>query len=158
MLELEVSIRDLGLFFLFAAGLVALVYLIIVLKKVSDLLKNTQKIIEEHEGAIRELMEHAPLIAQNTADISERIMSSVHKTEEILPQILGNVEDISGSINNSIRSIDASISSVGSGIDHTVAAVQDSASDMNTYLNILLEALGFLAGLFAQSKKKKKRK
>lgn len=156
MLELEVSIRDLGAFLLFAAGLVVLVYLVVVLKRASDLLENARRIIDEHEEAISELMKNAPRIAQNTAEISERIVSSVHKTEEVLPHILGNVEDITGSINNSIRSIDASISSVGSGIDQTVAAVQDGARDMNTYLNLLLEAVGFLVALFAQSKKKKK--
>ncbi len=158
MLELQVSIRDLALFLLFAGALVALVYLVIVLKRLAEVLKSTNKIITDNEKSINELLEKAPLIAGNTAEITDRLSKSAQKAETVLPQILSNVENITGSVQKSVQTIDTSLSTVGSGITDTVAAVHDSAGDLNSYLNVVLEALGFLAGLFAQPKKKKRKK
>jgi predicted PurR-regulated permease PerM len=158
MLEFQLSIRDLALFLLFAGALVALVYLIIVLKRLAEVLKSTNKIITDNEKSINELLEKAPLIADNTAEITERLSKSAQKAEAVLPHILSNVENITGSVQKSVQTIDTSLSTVGSGITDTVAAVHDSAGDLNSYLNIGLEALGFLAGLFAQPKKKRKKR
>jgi len=158
MLEFQLSIRDLALFLLFAGALVTLVYLIIVLKRLAEVLKSTNKIITDNEKSINELLEKAPLIADNTAEITERLSKSAQKAEAVLPHILSNVENITGSVQKSVQTIDTSLSTVGSGITDTVAAVHDSAGDLNSYLNIGLEALGFLAGLFAQPKKKRKKR
>jgi uncharacterized protein YoxC len=158
MLEFQLSIRDLALFLLFAGALVALVYLIIVLKRLAEVLKSANKIVTDNEKSINELLEKAPLIAGNTAEITERLSKSAQKAEAVLPHILSNVENITGSVQKSVQTIDTSLSTVGSGITDTVAAVHDSAGDLNSYLNIGLEALGFLAGLFAQPKKKRKKR
>jgi len=144
MLEMAISIKDLGAFFIFLALMCALIYLIITLRKVSDLLGSVNKVISQNEAAI--------------ADITESVRNSLNNADETVPGILRNVEGITGSVNNSAKSLDTSIATVGSGIVQTVAAVQESASDIGTYITIAMEAARVVKGFMAQTKGAKKKK
>jgi uncharacterized protein YoxC len=133
MLEMAISIKDLGVFLLFLALMTALVYLVIALKRLADVLGGVNRVISANEEVVGELLRPVPRITSNAAEISDSVMKSV-------------------------KSIDSSIATVGSGITQTVAAVQESASDIGTYISIASEIARVVMGLMSGSKKKKKKR
>jgi len=150
MLEMVVSLRDLGIFLLFAALMAALIYLTAALKKLSDFLSVANRVTAGNEKALEE-------IASNVADITGSIKKNTLNTEDVVPEILRNVHSITASVNNSVKNIDSSITTVGSGITQTVTAVKNSADNIGTYITIAQEVAQIAMGLIKRARKRKKR-
>jgi len=150
MLEMVLSLRDLGIFLLFAAMLAALLYLIVVLKRLSDVLAVASRVIADNEKALRE-------ITSDAAEITGSMKKSIQNTGDVVPEILRNVHSITASVNSSVKNIDSSIANVGSGITQTVTAVKDSASNIGTYITIAQEFAQIALGLIGRTMKRKKR-
>jgi len=150
MLEMVVSLRDLGIFLLFAALMAALIYLTLALKRLSDVLSAANRVIADNEKALKE-------ITINAAEITGSMKKSTQNTEDIVPEILRNVHSITASISSSVKNIDSSIATVGSGITQTVTAVKDSAGNIGTYITIAQEVAQIAMGLIKRARKRKKR-
>lgn len=158
MLEAAFSLRDLGIFLLFVALLVALVYLVLTLKRLSELIGGIHRIVEENERSIKAFLDSAPEVSRNALYITESLKTGIRHSEESVPAILSNVEGITGSINSSVQSIDSSITSVGSGINSTVAALQGNTGDGGASFSLIMEALRLLLSLFSPPKRRKKKR
>jgi len=150
MLEMVLSLRDLGIFLLFAAMLAALLYLIVVLKRLSDVLAVASRVIADNEKALRE-------ITSDAAEITGSMKKSIQNTGDVVPEILRNVHSITASVNSSVKNIDSSIANVGSGITQTVTAVKDRASNIGTYITIAQKFAQIAIGLIGRTMKRKKR-
>jgi len=150
MLEMVVSLRDLGIVLLFAALLAALLYLTVLLKKLSDILTVANRVIADNEKALR-------TITSDAAEITGSMKKSVQKTGDAVPDILHNVNSITASVSSSVKNIDSSIANVGSGITQTVTAVKDSASNIGTYITIAQEVAQIAMGLIGRARKRKQR-
>ncbi|MBS3975808.1 MAG: hypothetical protein KGZ75_03635 [Syntrophomonadaceae bacterium] len=150
MLEMVVSIWDLGIFLLFVALMAALIYLTVALKKLSDFLSVLNRVIADNEKALEE-------IASNAAEITGSMKKSAQNTEDVVPEIIRNVQSITASVNNSVKNIDSSITTVGSSITQTVTAVKNSADNIGTYITIAQEVAQFVMGIIERARKRKKR-
>jgi len=150
MLEMVVSLRDLGIFLLFAAMLAALLYLTVVLKRLSDVLTVASRVIADNEKTLRE-------ITRDAAEITGSMKKCIQNTGDVVPEILRNVHSITASVSSSVKNIDSSIANVGSGITKTVTAVKDSASNIGTYITIAQEVAQIAMGLIGRARKRKRR-
>ena len=157
MFEVAVSVRDIGLFILFAALLYVLIYLGFVLKRLSDLFRDIHTIVRVNEKAVNELLQGAPLVVDNAAFITSTLRGSVEATGQAVPEIIRNVEEISGSVSHSVKSIDRSINSVGSGITETVSRVRGGAKGNLDYLEPVIEVARLVLLILSRDGKRKKR-
>ncbi len=157
MFEVAVSVRDIGLFILFAALLYVLIYLGFVLKRLSDLFRDIHAMVKVNEKAVNDLLQTAPQVVDDAAFITAKLRGSAEITGQAVPEIIRNVEEISGSVSHSVKSLDRSISSVGSGITDTVSRVRGSSKAYLDYLDPVLEVLKLIFLVFSGDKKRKKR-
>lgn len=148
MLEMTISLQDLGVFLLFVISIVAGGYLIVALKRLVDILGGVKKILTENDQTISR-------IALNAAVITDEVRIVLKDAEGTVPSIMKNVQGITSTVHDSARKLDLSVTTIGSGITETVAAVQDSARDINTYISIATEVAAFVIKMLPQKKKRR---
>lgn len=145
MLEMTLSLQDLGVFLLFVIAIVAGGYLILTLKRLADVLGGVKKVLDENDQTISR-------IALNAAVITDEVRVVLKDAGGTVPGIMKNVQGITSTVHDSARKLDASVTSIGSGITETVAAVQDSARDITTYVNIATEVASFIIKMMQKRK------
>lgn len=148
-MQLTISLQDLGVFVLFVIAIVAGVYLILTLKRLFDILTGVKKILTDNDVLLSR-------IADNTAVITDELRIVLKDAESTLPSIMKNVQGITTTVHDSARKLDMSVHSIGSGISETVAAVQGSARDINTYIGIASEVASFVSSIMPKNKKRRR--
>lgn len=84
---ITITLNDLGLMLLWAALLVLIVYLILVLKKVNDTLKEVKEIIADNKENIEYTLNEMPSIAKNIDSITGEVSHDVKAVRETIDTI-----------------------------------------------------------------------
>lgn len=84
---ITITLSDLGLMLLWAALLVLIVYLILVLKKVNDTLKEVKEIIASNKENIEYTLNEMPSIAKNIDSITGEVSHDVKAVRETIDTI-----------------------------------------------------------------------
>lgn len=108
MNNITISLSDLGLMLLWAALLVLIVYLVLVLKKVNDALKEVREILANNKENIEYTLNEMPSIAKNIDAITGEVSHDVQAVRETIDTIT----EKSGSAAKSLTDTDSIITGI----------------------------------------------
>lgn len=143
-MEISLTINDLLKILLYAVGIGALGYLIIVLKNVAQILKKISGIVEDNEESINATIKEVPEISVNVNSITRSADLAI---KEMTPDINGIVKNANG-ITTKIGSLTDTVEQTAlkalDTADITVDAIADAAysikfnvKNINDYIQII---------------------
>lgn len=143
-MEISLTINDLLKILLYAVGIGALGYLIIVLKNVAQILKKISGIVEDNEESINATIKEVPEISVNVNSITRSADMAI---KEMTPDINGIVKNANG-ITTKIGSLTDTVEQTAlkalDTADITVDAIADAAysikfnvKNINDYIQII---------------------
>ena len=143
-MEISLTINDLLKILLYAVGIGALGYLIIVLKNVAQILKKISGIVDENEDSINATIKEVPEISVNVNSITRSADMAI---KEMTPDINGIVKNANG-ITTKIGSLTDTVEQTAlkalDTADITVDAIADAAysikfnvKNINDYIQII---------------------
>jgi uncharacterized protein YoxC len=148
-MDITLTLYDLGLFIVFVLVVVAVVYLILTMKKVYDLLGHVQRTLQTNEANINKTFSTLPVLLERTEDIAANLQLGAREFGATAPIILQNVSALSGSLKNSADIVVHSVDAIGMGISETVGTVKDNFGDVITYIKIITEAVRYIVHYFS---------
>ncbi|MCG8540538.1 MAG: DUF948 domain-containing protein [Clostridia bacterium] len=84
---IQINLNDLGMMILWAALLVLIVYLILVLKKFNDTIREVNEIIEVNKENIEKTLGEMPSIAKNIDEITGEVAHDVKAVRDTIDTI-----------------------------------------------------------------------
>ena len=154
MLETSITLRDLLVALLFLAGIGAMVYFMLVMKRLGDVLKGVERVISANEHALTDTMKTVPAITSNAAAITEAVRKDLEESGDSLPAIIRHVAGITGSVDGTLKGVHNTVS----GISDTVGVVRSGAQEIGTYLDMGAGVVSALARFLPAGKRKKKKR
>jgi uncharacterized protein YoxC len=148
-MDITLTLYDLGLFIVFVLVVVAVVYLILTMKKVYDLLGHAQRTLQTNEANINKTFSTLPVLLERTEDIAANLQLGAREFGATAPIILQNVSALSGSLKNSADIVVHSVDVIGMGISETAGTVKDNLGDVITYIKIITEAVRYIVHYFS---------
>ncbi|OEF95857.1 DUF948 domain-containing protein [Desulfuribacillus alkaliarsenatis] len=124
-MEITISLSTLGYFILFALLAVFMVYAIIVLYRVSQVMKQAEAVLDKNTENINRILETAPEILENINDTTDLILHSVNKA-------------------------DSAIDSIGTSLTETAATIREGTSEAASYIHVITEIVGLIKALFGK--------
>ena len=143
-MNVTVTLYDLGLLVLFGLLVVAIVYFIVIARKLYDLLGNVHKTLEANETNIKRTLAVLPEMLEKTDDIASSIQLGALEFGTAVPTIIHNFSAISDSLRDSADLVVDSVDLIGTGISETVYNVKERSGDVVSYVKIIVEALHYL--------------
>ncbi len=127
-MTITISLAQVGYFILFCLLAVVGIYLVIVLYRFSQVLKQVQALLEK-----------------NSANLD--------KSLEALPQILDNVNGTTEIILHSADKAEMAIESIGTSLSETAASVRQGTSDAVGYVQLISEIIKIIKSVLTGTKK-----
>ncbi|SHK17065.1 DUF948 domain-containing protein [Paramaledivibacter caminithermalis] len=116
--NIAITLSDLGLILLWAALLVLICYLILVLKKFNDTLKEVRDILSNNKENIEETLKEMPSIAKNIDEITGEVSHDVKAVRDTVDTIT----EKSGAAAKSLDNTDSIITGITSIIQLAIFA------------------------------------
>lgn len=99
-MDITISLSDLGVILLWVALLTLIVYIILVLKRFNETMKEVQAIITDNKENIEETLAEIPSIAKNVDDITAEVSHDVKAVRSTIDNITEKGEIASASLGN----------------------------------------------------------
>ncbi len=99
-MDITINLNDLGLILLWVALLVLIVYIILVLKRFNETMKEVQSIITNNKENIEKTLSEIPSIAKNVDDITAEVSHDVKAVRGTLDSITEKSEVAAASLGN----------------------------------------------------------
>lgn len=96
--NISLSLSDLGLMLLWVALLVLICYLVMVLKRLNDTLKNVQEILGDNKENIEGTLNELPSIAKNIDSITGEVSHDVKAVRDTIDTITEKSSDAAKSL------------------------------------------------------------
>lgn len=144
-MNVTITLYDLGLLVLFVLLVVAIIYFILIARKIYDLLGNVHKTLEANETNIQRALTVLPEMLEKTDDIASNLQLGAREFGTFVPTIIHNFSAISDSLRDSADLVVDSVDLIGTGISKTVYNVKERSSDVASYAKIIMEALHYIA-------------
>jgi uncharacterized protein YoxC len=143
-MNVTVTLYDLGLLVLFVLLVVAIIYFILIARKIYDLLGDVHKTFEENEKNLNKTLTVLPEILEKTDDIATNVQLGAREFGTSVPIIVNNFSAISDSLRDSADLVVDSVDLIGTGISETVFNVKERSNDIVSYVKIIMEAMHYI--------------
>jgi len=149
---IQFTVQDLLLFLGCALLGVIGILLISVLWKINKMVGTCKTILDTNQDLIKRTIQTVPGIMENAELISSNVKNTTDKLNESLPGILKDAEYISHATKDGVEIASAAIINVSTGVNDTVDAIKQEASDFSTYFHIVTEIIKIIIHSFSSSK------
>ena len=139
MTTIQFTLQDLMIFFAFIIGIVAGVFLIIILWKIRKVICNVQSLIDTNQEAITKTIKTIPVIMDDVKHINTNVIDISDNLKVSVPIILKDTESITSTAKTSIEVASSVIDNVGTEINETVDGYKKDAAGIMTYIHIAEE-------------------
>lgn len=129
------TLADLGKFALWAALLVILVYIILILKRVHSSLKIVNNLIEDNRDSIDQVLEEAPELTKNVKDISAEV---AHDTQAFRGTI-DNVAEMTEFFTEQVRDKKSLVAGIASTVQAVKAKKKEDATVKEESMDSVIE-------------------
>ncbi len=143
-MNVTITLYDLGLLVLFVLLVVAIIYFILIARKIHDLLGNVHKTLEANEKNLNRTLTILPEILEKTDDIASNVQLGARELGTSVPIIVNNFSAISDSLRDSADLVVDSVDLIGTGISETVFNVKERSNDVVSYVKIIMEAMHYI--------------
>lgn len=154
-MEATITLSDLLVILLSVAGIFALVYLGLVLKNATDILKMVKGKLEEHDEIIDDTFRKIPTITDNatvitanasrittdTTELIETVKPEVEKIAASVGQVSGTVDDVARSIDETSNRVSDTVNVVSDSISTTAQTISFNADNIFDYLYMMREVI-----------------
>lgn len=124
----QIAIKDLLFFTIFCLVIVAGIFLVILIYKLTQFIKRATYMLETNS-------------------------ENIQKTLELLPQTTQNVNDIAIAVKTNIEKVENAVGGVEEAVAETVAAVSESTENVMNFIKIITEIISIVLGSFSSKKK-----
>jgi uncharacterized protein YoxC len=139
MSEIQFTLQDLMIFSAFIVGIIAGIFLIIVLFKLKKVISSVQALVDDNKDSITKTINATPGVMDDIKVISTNIRDVSGDLNNSLPVILKDTEVISGKTKASMETVSSVIDNIGTGINDTVNEYKNTTSSIVTYIQIAEE-------------------
>lgn len=143
-MNVNLTLFDLGLLVLFVLMVVAIIYFIVIARKLYDLLSIAHKTFEANGANIKKTLTILPVMLEKTDYIASNLQLGAREFGTSAPAILHNFSAISDSLRASADLVVDSVDLIGTGISETVYNVKEKSNDVVSYIKIIMDALHYL--------------
>lgn len=149
---IQFTLQDLLLFLGCALLAVIGVLLILILWKANKVMGTIRTITDANKDSIQKSLKTLPGIMENTEQISSNVKDTTDKLKESVPLILKDAEYVSGAAKNGVEIASSAIINVSTGVNDTVDAIKQEASDIGTYFHLVTEIIKIIIHSFSSGK------
>lgn len=143
-MNVAVTFYDLGYLVLFVLLVVALVYFIVIARKLYALIANVHKTLEANETNIKRTFTVLPEVLEKSDDIASNLQLGAREFGTSAPTMIHNFSAISGSLRDSADFFAESVDLIGTGISETVYNVKEKSDDVVSYVKIIVETMHYI--------------
>jgi len=149
---IQFTLQDL-LFFL-GCVLVAVigVLLIAILLKANKVMGICRTMIETNKDSIQKTIQALPGIMENSEQISKNVKITTDQLSKSGPLILKDAEYITHTTKEGVEIASSAIINVSTGVNDTVDAIKQEASEFSTYFHIASEIIKIIIHAFSSGK------
>lgn len=147
---IQFTLQDLMLFLGVVLLAVIGALIIAILWKTNKMVGTVRKILDSNQDSINRTIQTVPGIMANTELITGNVKETTDQFKETLPLILKDAEFISHAAKDGVEIASATIVNVSTGINDTVDAIKQEASDLFTYFNIVKEIIKIIIHAFSR--------
>lgn len=122
-----ITLNDILIFLLSAAGLTLLIYLISAVIKLNKVLNDIKSTLDKNKSNI------------------DSVMAS-------LPEIAKNVNEITGDLNHGVQAIASTAENIGHSVTKASASMEEKAENVVDYIQVAGEMIKAIIGLFKKRK------
>jgi methyl-accepting chemotaxis protein len=149
---IQFTLQDLLLFLGSALLGIIGVLLILILWKANKVMGTFRIMIDSNQELIKRSLKTLPEIMENTEQISSNIKGTTDKLNEAFPGMLKDTEYITHETKNAVEAASTAVMNVSTGVNDTVDAIKQDASDFGTYFHIVTEIIKIIFRSFSSGK------
>jgi uncharacterized protein YoxC len=142
--NVAVTFYDLGYLVLFVLLVVALVYFIVIARKLYALIANVHKTLEANETNIKRTFTVLPEVLEKSDDIASNLQLGARELGTSAPTMIHNFSALSDSLRDSADFVAESVDLIGTGISETVYNVKEKSDDVVSYVKIIVETMHYI--------------
>lgn len=149
---IQFTVQDLLIFLGSALLGIIGVLLILILWKTNKVMGAFRVIVDSNQEMIKKSLKTLPGIMENTEQISSNVKATTDKLNEAFPGMLKDTEYITHETKNAVEAASSAVMNVSTGVNDTVDAIKQEASDFGTYFHIVTEIVKIIFHSFSSSK------
>jgi len=149
---IQFTLQDLLLFLGCILVTVIGVLLVAVLWKLNKVMGTCKSMVETNKDSINKAMKALPGIMENSEEISKNIKITSDQLSKSGPLILKDAEFITHTAKDGVEIASAAIVNVSTGVNDTVDAIKQEASEFSTYFHIAAEIIKIIIHAFSSGK------
>ncbi len=147
---IQFTLQDMLLFLGCALLGIIGVLLILILWKTNKVMGVFRTMVDSNRASINRSMQALPAIMENTEQISSNVKDTTDKLNESFPEMLKDAEYITHETKNAVKVASSTVMNVSSGVNDTVDAIKQEASDFGTYFHIVTEIFKIIFHSFSK--------
>jgi len=149
---IQFTLQDLLLFLGCTLLAVIGVFLIVILWKTNKIVGTFRKMVDDNQDAVNRSLKALPGIMENTEQISINVKDTTDKLRVSVPVILKDAEFVANKTKDGVEIASSAIINVSTGVNDTVDAIKQEASDIGTYFHIVTEIIKIIIHSFSSGK------
>lgn len=149
---IQFTLQDLLLFLGCVLVAVIGVLLIAILLKANKVMGICRTIIETNKDSIQRTIQAVPGIMENSEQISKNVKITTDQLSKSGPLILKDAEYITRTTKEGVEIASSAIINVSTGVNDTVDAIKQEASEFSTYFHIASEIIKIIIHAFSSGK------
>lgn len=149
---IQFTVQDLLLFLgCILVGVIG-VLLVAILLKANKVMGICKTMIETNKDSITRTIQAVPVIMENSEQITKNVKITTDQLSKSGPVILKDAEYITSTAKEGVEIASAAIINVSTGVNDTVDAIKQEASDFSTYFHIASEIIKIIINAFSSRK------
>lgn len=132
-------------------GIIA-VLLICVLWKANQIMGTVRKSVDANRDAFEKTVQSLPGIMENAEQISKNLKVTTDQLSVSGPVILKDVEYVTNATKNGVDIASSAIINVSTGVNDTVDALKQEASELSSYFHLAAEIIKIIIHAFSSGK------
>lgn len=148
----EITLQNLMVFLVGTLGVVAGVFLLIILWDIKKIVGVLRPLVETNQQFVSETISTMPGIFENIEQISHNARETSDELKVLVPEIVQEVETITTSAKGSIELTGTLIEKVDSKINDIIDTYQKDKRAIMTYFHVFEEFVQFIYRKFSPSK------
>ena len=149
---IQFTVQDLLLFLGCVLVGVIGVLLIIILLKANKVMGICKTLIETNKDSITRTIQAVPVIMENSEQITSNMKITTDQLSKSGPLILKDAEYITHTAKEGVEIASSAIINVSTGVNDTVDAIKQEASELSTYFHIASEIIKIIVRAFSSGK------
>lgn len=149
---IQFTLQDLALFIGVVLAIIVGVLLIAILWKANKVMGTFRTLADANQDSIKRTIASLPGIMENAEEISKNLKVTTDQLSKSGPVILKDAEYITDTAKQGVESASAAIINVSTGVNDTVEAIKEEASELSTYFHIAAEIVKIIIRAFSSGK------